>query len=116
MKKQKMTADNVEQLMEIVRAIQRGEDPDEALQKKKAESAPQADSPKSNLEADNAGEDDVAFFGNLSSSGKKTKKSASPKNAEKNGNASKESAGTGAGLDSYDEEDEFEKILNELGK
>ncbi len=47
-----MTADNVEQLMEIVRALQTGEDPEAALQKKKAESAPQADSPKSNLEED----------------------------------------------------------------
>ncbi len=34
MNKDKMTADNVEQLMEIVRAVQRGEEPQEALRKK----------------------------------------------------------------------------------
>lgn len=52
MKKQRMTADNVEQLMEIVRALQTGEDPAEALERKKAESVPLADSPKSNPEED----------------------------------------------------------------
>ena len=36
--------------MEIVRAIQNGEEPEEALQRKEAESAPVADSPKSRPE------------------------------------------------------------------
>ncbi len=48
--KKKIKADNVEQLMEIVRAIQNGEEPEEALQRKEAESAPVADSPKSRPE------------------------------------------------------------------
>lgn len=34
MSKQKITADNYEQLLEIVRAVQRGEDPEESLRKK----------------------------------------------------------------------------------
>lgn len=47
-----MTADNVEQLMEIVRAIQNGQEPEEALHRKETESAPLADSPKSRPETD----------------------------------------------------------------
>lgn len=47
MKKKKMTADNVEQLLEVVRAIQQGEDPEAAIEAKRAESAQVADSPKS---------------------------------------------------------------------
>lgn len=50
MKKRKMKADSVDQLFEIVKAVQQGQDPEEVLRKKQAESAPLADSPKSNPE------------------------------------------------------------------
>ena len=56
MKKKKIKADSVEQLMEIVRAIQNGEEPEEALRRKEAESAPEADSPKSHPEPDDGEE------------------------------------------------------------
>ena len=36
MKNQRIKADNVDQLLEIVKAVQRGEDPGEALEKVKA--------------------------------------------------------------------------------
>lgn len=59
MKKRKMNADSVDQLFEIVKAVQQGQDPEEMLRKKQAESAPMADSPNSNpaenTESDNRG-------------------------------------------------------------
>ena len=59
--KKKIKAENVEQLMEIVRAIQNGEEPEEALQRKEAESAPVADSPKSRPETRTSVEENDDF-------------------------------------------------------
>ncbi len=42
----KIKAENAEQLLEIIRAVQNGEEPEEALLRREAESAPEADSPK----------------------------------------------------------------------
>ena len=44
--KKKIKAENAEQLLEIIRAVQNGEEPEEALQRREAESTPEADSPK----------------------------------------------------------------------
>ena len=45
MSRQRLKADNVEQLLEIVRALQRGEEPTQESIRKNTESVPQADSP-----------------------------------------------------------------------
>ncbi|MDO4324379.1 MAG: hypothetical protein Q4C61_17875 [Lachnospiraceae bacterium] len=74
-----MKADNVEQLMEIVRAVQNGQEPEEVLRRKEAESAPLADSPKSRPETgasekdflDEEGFDDDEFEKNLEADGEK---------------------------------------------
>ena len=50
--RKKIKTDSVEELFEIVKAVQNGEDPEEMLRRKEAESAPEADSPKSIPEAD----------------------------------------------------------------
>ncbi len=50
--KKKIKAGSVEELLEIVKAVQNGEEPEEALNRMKAESAPLADSPKSHPEND----------------------------------------------------------------
>ena len=44
--KKKIKAENADQLLEIIRAVQNGEEPEEALQRREAESTPEADSPK----------------------------------------------------------------------
>lgn len=56
MSRKKIKADNVEQLFEIVRAIQNGEEPDEALRRKELEGAPEADSPNPYSEEGSSGE------------------------------------------------------------
>lgn len=57
MKNKKLKADNVEQLLEVVRAIQQGEDPEAAIEAKRAESAQNADSPKPRQKDASTGED-----------------------------------------------------------
>lgn len=48
----KIKTESVEQLLEIVKAVQNGEEPEEALRRKETESAPGADSPKPHYRED----------------------------------------------------------------
>ncbi len=61
MKKDKIKADNVEELMEIVRAIQRGEEPTQESIRRNTESVPEADSPEPYSREDAEWEDGEAF-------------------------------------------------------
>lgn len=55
MSRKKLKADNAEQLAEIIKAIQRGEEPTQESIRRNTESAPQADSPMSGSEEGGAG-------------------------------------------------------------
>lgn len=101
MSRKKIKADNVEQLLDIVRAIQNGEEPDEALRRKEMEGAPEADSPNPYSEEEESPK----------SSEKKKAKSRSEKSK---GKQEKDSRRPG-GEDFEDDfqEDEFDRILDE---
>lgn len=134
MKNEKMTADNVDQLLEIVKAVQRGEDPALALEKKRAESARPADSPKPHPQEDGKsrkkdpnrqknGPADASEEEKQAESTAKEQKQAkkiakrskrASNEAEKEAKKEKqtEDAGPLSEFDDFDDE-EFERFLNE---
>ena len=110
MKNKKMKADSVDQLLEIVKAVQRGEDPDEMLRKKQAESAPLADSPKSNPEINEQEKEPVRRWSFRTSGQKKTEKAdrntPDPENADEENQYSVDAK-------EWMDDDDFEKLLND---
>ncbi len=62
MRRNKIKADNVDELMEIVKAVQRGEEPTQDSIRRKAESVPEAHSPKSNVRKSEEWDDENEFL------------------------------------------------------
>lgn len=122
--KKKIKAGSVEELLEIVKAVQNGEEPEEALNRMKAESASLTDSPKSHPEDGSDGES-----GEPSKERKDGKRRRRFSGEEKNEKAREreevseeneleeypEDSGDSADGQEDDgfEDDEFEKILEE---
>lgn len=126
MKKQKMTADNVEQLMEIVRSLQRGEDPAEAALRRETERVPEADAPMAYLQGEEntssdredteeeAGEKPVRKKQPESRKKKPRKKQPGLSQAEADEKIRKvREEGFNRVPEEWDEDDEFEKFLQE---
>lgn len=98
MSRKKIKADNVEQLFEIVRAIQNGEEPDDALRRKELEGAPEADSPNPYPEEEGSRE------------------KRSKKQTEKPAKEAKEETANPEDNDFHEDDfsdDEFDRILDE---
>lgn len=123
MKKQKMTADNVEQLMEIVRSLQRGEDPAEAALKRETERVPEADAPmaylqeeeKASSDREDTEEEPPVEKKRPESRGKKSRKKQaglSQAEADRRIRNMEEEKPEQNGED-WDEDDEFEEFLRE---